>query len=227
MLTTVRAKVSGRLAEVFQLVEHIRHLESIPPVPDPPEAKILRGLFYVHLYAALEYSVSQGVQRFLLAVAELGVLPMHLHARFFSVALDPGFRSIRDLGEAKGWGARVKLIDLQPSSVCQPINSDVFGLFLQNVWVERLDVLFSCLNIDQPVVPDPAFRLYIDELVDRRNGVAHGRFSALGVGSARRSPELLTRFNAISATCIHLLDCFEQHHLDRGLILAAHRSDYS
>lgn len=226
MLTAVRAEVSGRLAEVFQLVEHIRHLESVPPVPDPPEAKILRGLFYVHLYAALEYAVNQGVQRFLQAVAALGVPPLHMQARFFSVALDPGFNSMRNVGEEKRWSARVKLIDLQSSPVSQPINGDIFGLYLQNVWVEKLDVLFSCLNINQPVVPSSTFRLYIDELVERRNGVAHGRISALGVGSAWRSPELLIRYNAISATCIHLLDCFERHHLDRGLILEAHRPAY-
>lgn len=208
-------------------LEHIRHLESVPPIPDPPEAKILRGLFHVHLYAALEYAVNQGVQRFLLAVTALGVPPLHLHARFFSIALDSGFSSIRNVGEDKRWSSRVKLIDLQFSPDLQPINGDIFGLYLQNVWVEKLDILFNCLNINQPVVPNPTFRLYIDELVERRNGVAHGRMSALGVGSAWRSPELLIRFNAISATCIHLLDCFEQHHLTRGLILEAHRPAYS
>jgi hypothetical protein len=226
MLTTVRAEVSGRLAEVFQLVEHIRHLESAPPVPDPPEAKILRGLFHVHLYAALEFAVNQGVQRFLMAVVALGVPPLHLHARFFSVALDSGFSSMRNVGEDKRWSSRVKLIELQFSTDAQPINAAIFGLYLQNVWVEKLEILFNCLNINLPVVPNPAFRLYIDELVERRNGVAHGRFSALGVGSALRSPELLIRFNAISATCIYLLDCFEEHHLARGLILEAHRQAY-
>jgi len=226
MLTAVRAEVSVRLAEVFQLIEHIRHIESAPPAPDPPEAKILRGLFHVHLYAALEYAVNQGVQRFLEAVAALGAPPRHLQARFFSVALDPGFSSIRNVGEDKRWSARVNLLDLQSSPDPQNIHSDVFGLYLQNVKAEKLEVLFRCLDINQPVVPEPSYRLYVDELAERRNGVAHGRVSALGVGSARRSPELLIRYNAISATCIHVLNCFEQQHEERGVILAGHRPAY-
>jgi hypothetical protein len=227
MLTAVRAEVSDRLAEVFQLFEHIRHLESAPPAPDPPEAKILRGLFHVHLYAALERTVNQGVQRFLQSVTALRVPPQHLQTRFFSVALDPSFSSMRNGSEDKRWSSRVKLLDLQNSHESQQINADIFGLYLQNVKAEKLEVLFSCLNIGQPIVPTPSFRLYIDELADYRNGVSHGRFSALGIGSSRRSPELLIRFNAISATCIHVLDCFEQHHLSRGLILEAHRPAYS
>lgn len=226
MLTSVRAEVSERLREVFLLAEHIRHLESTPPSPDPPEVKIMRGLFYVHLYAALEYATCQGVQHFLEAVATLKISTNHLNARFLSVALDPGFSAMRSVGEEKKWSSRVRLLDLQLSTESQSINADIFGLYLQNIWVEKLETLFKCLNINLPVVPDPAYRLYVDELVERRNGIAHGRFSALGIGAARRSPELLIRYNAISTTCFYLLDCLEQQYLQRGLILEVHRPAY-
>jgi RiboL-PSP-HEPN len=226
MLTTLRAEVSARLSEVLSLIDLIRHLESAPPTPDPREAKILRGLFHVHLYGALEYTVNEGVQRFLQATNSLSIAPRHLEARFCSVALDPSFTSIRNVGEDKRWPARLKVIDLQTSPNPQPINVDVFGLYLQNVWAEKLEVLFKCLNINEPVVPDHTFRLYIDELVERRNEVAHGRMSALGIGSARRSPDLLVRYNAISATCFYILDCFERHHQTRTLVIEAHRPEY-
>ena len=209
------------------MLELSRHLEAVPPVADPPEAKILRGLFYVHLYAALEYAVNQGVQRFLQAIDALCIPPSHLEARFFSVVLDANFNSIRNVGEEKRWSARSKLIDLQSSTQSQSINGDIFGLYLQNVWIERLDALFNCLNIHLPVVPDPSFRLYIDELVERRNAVAHGRISALGIGAARRSPELVIRFNAVSSTCIYILDCFEEHYLSCGVIMPGHRPIYA
>jgi len=226
MLTAVRAEVAIRLREVFQLLDHIRTLEATPPNLDPAEARILRGLFFVHLYAALEYAVNQGVQRFLQAVHALNIAPMHLEPCFHCVALDPSFMRLRNVGEDKRWSSRLHVIGLQSTNTPQAINSDVFGLYLQNVWVEKLETLFDCLNIDQPITPDPTYRLYVDELVEHRNGVAHGRMSALGIGSVKRSPELLARYTAISATCTHILDCLEQQHLSRGVILAANRAAY-
>lgn len=226
MLSAVRAEVTARLGEVFQLLDHISKLESNPPNPDPNEVKILRGLFYVHLYAALEYAVNQGIQRFLQGVISFNAPPQHFKARFHSVALEANFSSMRNVGEEKTWTNRVKLIDAQASTTPQRINSDVFGLYLQNVWPERLETLFLCLDIQQPIVPDPSYRLYVHELVEQRNGVAHGRYSALGIGSARRSPDLRARHQAISSTCSHILDCLEQHYTTRGVILAQHRAAY-
>lgn len=226
MFKAVRSEITERLAEVFQLIEHIRTLEAEPPDPDPVEVKILRGLFYVHLYAAFELAVNKSVQCFLQGANALNVAPLHFHPRFFSVALESEFSSIRNVGEEKRWSARVQLIDKQAATDVRPINGDIFGLYLQNVWVERLEVLFRCLNIEEPIVPDPTFRLYIDEMVEKRNGVAHGRFSAQGVGSVRRSNELMQRYNAVGATCSHVIDCFDAHHTTRGLILEAHRPLY-
>jgi hypothetical protein len=226
MLDAVRADVSARLTEVFQLLEHIRSQEETPPTPDSAEVKILRGLFYVHLYAALEFSVNQGVQRFLDTVSAMGIPPQHLEEQFFSVALDSAFTACRNVGEDKRWASRINLLELQSSGQPRIINGALFGLYLQNIWCEKLDILFKCLNIQQPITPDPTYRTYVDELVERRNSVAHGRVSTLGLGSARRSPDLLIRYNAISATCIHILDCIDQQHARRQVIRQQHRSAY-
>lgn len=226
MFTAVRAETTARLSEVFQLIELIRQLEASPPHPDPPEARILRGLFWVHLYAALEYAVGNGTQRFLQAVETLNVPLEHFLPCFFSVALEPNFSALRNVGEDKRWTKRMELLTAQSSASPGKINADIFGLYLQNVWAEKLEALFSCFGIAQAIVPDPAYKPYIDELVGHRNGIAHGRTSALGVGGARRSPELLIRHQAISATCGYLFDCLEQHHLSRGVILPACRTAY-
>lgn len=226
MLSGVRSEVSVRLAEVFQFLEHIRKIEEPPPAPDATEAKILRGLFYVHIYSALEYTINHGVRTFLQASAAFNAPPQHLQARFLSVALDPSFSSLRDVSEERRWKARLDLLDLQSSGSPQAMSNDVFGLYLQNIWAKRLETVFACLDIDDPIVPDPRYRGYIDEVVDRRNAVAHGRESAADVGSARRSAELRDRFNAISATCSHILDCLDGQHTALGVIQPAHRSVY-
>ena len=226
MLTAVKAEAASRLSEVFQLIEVIKRLETTPPVPDPNEVKVLRGLFWVHLYAALEYAVSNGVQRLLQAIDTMNAPPAHFKPAFYSVALDPNFSALRNVGEDKRWVKRIELLNAQFSDSSSKINADIFGLYLQNVWVEKIEILFSCLGINQPIVPDPSYKAYIDELVSQRNGVAHGRMSALAVGSSRRSNELFIRYNAISATCTHFFDCLDQHYIDRGVILPLHRATY-
>jgi hypothetical protein len=226
VLSGVRAEVSVRFSEVLQVLEHIKSVEKPPPIPDVTEAKILRGLFYVHLYSALEYTINQGVRTFLQAVAGFNAQPHHYQARFLSVALDSEFNSIRNIGEDRRWGARLKLIALQSSSDPQVINNDLFGLYLQNVWIKKLETIFECLDINDPVVPDSTYRGYVDEVVERRNAVAHGRESAADVGAARRGAELLIRYNAINATCIHFLDCLESQHIARGVIQPIHRDTY-
>lgn len=226
MLAAVRADVASRLNEVRQLLDLIRQLEVAPPAEDPPEARILRGLFFVHLYAALEFTVTQGVQRLLVEADRLRVPAAHLEPRFHAVVLDPLFSSLRNIGEEKRWQARVKVIDAQAAPSAYDISSDLFGLFLQNVKVDRLETLFNCLNVPDPIVPDPSYRLYVDELVDFRNGVAHGRFSALGVGRRMRSAELLARLTAMNAVCGHILDCLDRQHATRGYIRADQRSVY-
>ncbi|WP_148049557.1 MAE_28990/MAE_18760 family HEPN-like nuclease [Pseudomonas brassicacearum] len=226
MLTAVRAETAARLSEVFQLIELIRQLESSPPQPDPAEAKILRGLFWVHLYAALEYAVNSSTQRFLQAVEALNVPPEHLKPCFFSVALEPNFSALRNVGEDKRWTKRMEFLGAQSSAVPNKINADIFGLYLQNIWAEKIEALFACFGITQAIVPDPSYKPYIDELVMHRNGIAHGRTSALGVGSARRSPDLLLRYEAISATCKYIFDCLEQHHTSRGVIQPVRRVGY-
>jgi len=226
MLTAVRAETTARLTEVFQLIELIRQLEVTPPQPDPAEAKILRGLFWVHLYAALEYAVNSSTQRFLQAVGTLNVPLEHFNPCFFSVALEPNFSALRNVGEDKRWTKRMELLGAQSSTSPNKINADIFGLYLQNIWAEKIEALFACFGITQAIVPDPSYKHYIDELVMHRNGIAHGRTSALGVGSARRSPDLLLRYEAIRATCQYLFDCFEQHHTSRGVIQPNRRVAY-
>lgn len=226
MFTAAKNETTVRLGEVFQLFELIRQLEQPPPQPDRSETRILRGLFWVHLYAALEYTINAGTQRFLQETGRLEIPPEHFKPCFFSVALEPNFSSLRNVGEDKRWTKRLEIIEAQRAATAQKVNADIFGLYLQNIWAEKIETLFSCFGITDPIAPDPSYRPYIDELVNYRNGIAHGRLSALGVGSARRSDELLKRYQAISATCSHFYDTLEQHYNSRGMILQDKRSAY-
>jgi hypothetical protein len=223
MFDTIRIDVSERMAEVTRLLDVIRMLEATPPEIDPVDAKVVRGLFHVQLYAVLEFAVNQGVRAFLTQIKALEVKGGHMAPQFHTVALEPIFSSLRNVGEEKRWPKRLELIGTQSCPDVLPVNVDIFGMYLQNVWAERLDTVFQCLCIDEPIVPDPSYRY----LVERRNSVAHGRQGCAEIGSRARSDELQKRLNAISLTCLHILRCLEQHHELRAIVQPSYRSAYN
>jgi len=222
MLSGVSAGATRRFQEVRTLLSYIAAKESTPPMADSDEITMLRGLFFVHLYAAFEFSVTDAVQGLLQQISQRRIPYAHLEQLFHAVALDGGFAAIADAGPGKKWKARKNLLRLQRSQDPCQINDTAFHRDLQNVWYETLENLFECFCINPPVLPDPRFQGYIDEVVEKRNAVAHGRESPLVVGRMRTSG-LRTRVDAMSGTAMHVILQFGEHLASRAFVASAHR----
>lgn len=206
-----RTEVSLRSSELREHLVLVRALESADPtVPDTNEVLILRGLYYVHLYSLIEYTINQAVVEALRFIKETSTPYNQLVEDFLPVALDPDFSSFSAVGrKGKNWDRRFSFIRKERSGdACSP-NEAVLGYDLQNIWCETLEFVFKCFSISDPVVPDPRFRPFIDEIVNKRNAVAHGRETAARVGRGTRSPDLELRFQAVVDTCNYLLDRFD------------------
>lgn len=227
MFNSARQGATVRFNEVRALLECIKQQESSnPQVADNHDVLILRGLYYVHLYAAFEYAVNQSVQSFLKAVTSCRVKTAHLVPPLFSLALDPELSSLSNIGEKKKWQRRLDVFDRQNSHDECVLNDLVFGDHLQNVWLISLTQVFHCLNIPNPVVPDPRFGLFINEIVEKRNAVAHGRESPADVGRGTRSPDLQKRLDAITTVVQHIFDSYEQALSTYSFVAPQHRASY-
>lgn len=228
MFASERLNATNRLTEVRQLLETIKAFESTDPLqPDGTEALILRGLFYVHLYATLEHTVNQAVEKLLNAVSALDVKMAHFEPIFLSVALDPEFTSFGDTGKNRRWAKRIVFLEKQTSLDDAKLNTSIFSMALQNIWKQDLVDVFACLYIKEPIVPEETLIHYIDEIVNKRNEIAHGRQSPVIVGRGTRSPDLLIRLDAVSRIIIHVIDCFEKHLKDLNFIRVEDRAHYS
>jgi hypothetical protein len=70
----VRERTRKRLNEVQINLNHISLLEpQDPSIEMPIEVKIMKGLFYVHLYAAFEKNINDLVQTTLTEIASIKV----------------------------------------------------------------------------------------------------------------------------------------------------------
>lgn len=94
--------------------------------------------------------------------------------------------------------------------VCR-IRDDIFDDLLQNITYERLQLIIECFSLNKPALPDSGYRLLIEELVHKRNQVAHGGNYISKVGRSKRHDELKVMFEAISNLIKYLLDIFEEY----------------
>ena len=227
MLQLDKSESNKRLIEVRRIFGVIKQLEAPDPTTgDSIEAKILRGLFYVHLYGALEYSVNLGIQGIFAKISSSGVRYAELDHHFYALALDQNFSSLKDSSKGKKWLKRIEFLDRQKSEDKCLLNDTVFGLELQNISSAVLKNVFLCLSLPLPTLLDSRLGTYVNELVEKRNAVAHGRESPAQVGSNMRSPDLKTRLDAITEVIDGLFICFEQYLSNYQYVSAAYRSKY-
>jgi hypothetical protein len=209
------------------MLEYIKQNENPNPLQrDGDEVVMLRGLFFVHLYGALEYTVTQGTQTLLTEISNLGVQFAHLEQQFYSLALDGRFKALKDASVERTWHKRTELLAHQVQNTACELNDTLFGNFLSNVWDKTIEDLFRVFCITQPVWPSPRLKGYLNEVTEKRNQVAHGRASPFEVGLQTRSPELEVRYDAINQLAVYVLQCYELHLASREFISQRHRAAY-
>jgi hypothetical protein len=227
-LDHVRTGVNARLAEARSMFGLLKVDEgSQPEIPrNDSISATIRGMIYVSLYGALEYCVEQGVQGLLNFITASRVQNAHLAYSVNVVALDPFLTSVRNIGEKKKWPSRRALFEkMAASSVCT-IPDTAFGTFLHNVHPSTIQEIFHCFGIDLPPTPEPRQIGYLQEIVDKRNAVAHGRDTATEVGEGQTVADLQLRMEAVYAECIYFLSALEEHASDLRFVRPRYRRVY-
>lgn len=221
-----RTDIDSRFRDVRALISLIKRMESedVPPV-DSDEVKILRGLFYVHLYGAFEKSINDIVQAYLRKVESLNIVKAHTSPHFWPTALDASFKSLQSTLGSGNWKKRGEFIFATESNEVCAIADGVFSEQLQNIWPETIDTVFLYLGLGQMDWIDLDI-LAVREVVDKRNQVAHGRTAPVRVGNSVRSPGLELRLNSLYLIVSSIADQMEGHIEGLRFIRAEHREGY-
>lgn len=229
MFTAVRELSASRFAEVRRLLTHIKAIESAQPdtLTISSDATILRGLFYVHIYGAFEYTVHLSVAALLEAISGARVSYFHFEHLFHSVALDARFEAAAFCGSDTKWEKRKELLRDQRSELPCVLESAMLDDQSQNIRFRTLENLFECFCIDDPVVPELRLRGYVDQIADNRNRVAHGRDSATRVGASTTSSELERVLEAIVLVANHVIDSLDRHFVGRRFVAGIYRAQYA
>lgn len=220
-----RGDMTQRITHVRLMLNFIRHQESkeVPPT-DADEVKVLRGLFYVHLYGAFEKSVNEAVEQYRLAINELKVKRVDLEMNFYPVALDPWLTGLRSSGKIL---KRVELIKAAVDTDFCLVGTQVFSDQLQNVWAKTLLEVGEAIGATDVYLRNRRDEFYLDEIVGKRNEVAHGRINPFAIGSSGRSPDLEIRFDAVTRILEAFIQMLETHANSLAFIKPSRRADYS
>lgn len=221
------ALIEDRFRSVRALLTFIRSNESVatPPV-DGDEVKILRGLFFVHLYGAFEKSVTEVIHAYLRKIAEIDLVYAHIECKMWPSALDARFSSLQVAKGKDAWQKRKEFSAIVESENSCAINEGMFSDRLQNARPEVLEDIFSALGLRADFMLE-GVRLSLTEVVEKRNQVAHGRAEPQAIGSGSTSRVLEERMNTLYSLSRNILESMRAQLGEMSFVREPHRTAYS
>jgi hypothetical protein len=207
----IKLKARNRFNETQIYLNHIISLEPQNPADSPSiELKILRGLFQVQLYASLEKTINDIVEYSLSNIASRRVKNSHFNISFNTVSLADKLKSLKDSGYSSFFPKAIELFFEISNPTVHPINEALFAKSLQNIWAKTIEETIGAFGIKNYSI-GVRERSTINELVEKRNAVAHGRESASTIGERQRADVLRRKMDIIVIFTYEIIDLFESY----------------
>ena len=224
-LNAVREESSSRFQEAQNFLRAIKAAESRFETPDLTNSQ--KGSFLVLLYGVFEYALTRTLTETADLINAHSVQYGHLNEAMYVLALDPQLRSLQDSGRKTKWERRHEIFRVQVCSDPVKLPEEAFLTDTQNVWAATVERMFRVFGTTSTSLYDQKVRQYIDEVVERRNAVAHGRESASTVGRQYTSSRLQRLFDELNRQTQYMLAVFDEHIKDKGFVKLAHRDLYT
>lgn len=220
------SKAGERFNEVQVLLGAIQSLEPRNVIdPASLELKIMKGLFFVHLYAAFEKTINEVVETTLSLISAHNIKNNHLSPSLLSVVFLSDLKSIKDGSHSKILIKSSEMFVESSLANVVPINETIFSGHLQNVWTKtiyEISVILGMKNFSF----DSRIKTTIDEIVDKRNAVAHGRDSASSVGERYRVIDLREKMEIVSSATQQFIAAVDDHYNHKKYIKPSLRRHY-
>lgn len=208
--TTIRSNVNTRISNSRSFFESIKKQEtSLDPILKQ-NARMSKGLFFVELYGIWEYTVHTTLQIVNHNLTIASIDHQDIKEEVLSIKMNSNFDSLKNSSKRK-WEKRADVLkltnDTQPFKLINYI--DITSG--KNIKLSQLETIWKCYSISTPIIPHIRFRGRLEELVDNRNEIAHGRSSAYVVGRRYTLTEIEQRLNDLDTMCFHYISKLEDY----------------
>ena len=222
---TARRIGADRLNEVLVFLNHIQTLEPSGGFTPAIEVKVMKGLFMVQLYGALEKTLSEAVQVLLREISSLKPVNVDVALPFNVVSMSTKWKSVKDAGYKDVFPRMSDFFRSIESGQFHGIEESLFADYLQNIWAKTIEDIVGALGMTNYVL-STSDRALLNELVDKRNAVAHGRESAAVIGERYQCADLRKKLNDIQFLINGFVDALDQYLKNRDFIQPTKRAHY-
>jgi hypothetical protein len=107
-------------------------------------------------------------------------------------------------------------VDSHKSTSC--LRDDLFPSDGSHYRIAQLRTIWKIFSVGAPVVPEPRLIGRVEELVENRNAISHGRRTPEEVGGRYSVQDIADRVDDTNAICSHVLVALESHVQAGGLL---------
>jgi hypothetical protein len=205
MFSDIDSETTRRLLESKVILDYAKVQES-----SRQNASLYKGLFFVPLYGALEYTATSVVQRCISKLNEKRCDISSLKPTLYSLIFDKECNSLIDSRDKK-WTKRYDLFSKMNTTHPCHIEEHLFPTSTGNIKYQQMESIWKTFGISADVINTDRVRGRLDTLAENRNKIAHGRELPSSVGSAYTTSELEDFYNLISSYCSYILSVFEAY----------------
>lgn len=215
-----------RFGEVLTFLSHVSSLEPAPGEPVSQDLKIMRGLFFVMLYGAMEKCVTNSTSLLLIKIKTLQPKNEHVILPFNVVSMAKKWKAVKDSGYKQAFIQMTQFFRAIEANECHGIEETIFDSVLQNIWAKTIDEILGALGISAFAL-SVSDRVLVDELVEKRNAIAHGRESASSVGERYRCDDLRRKLSSAQSLMNSFIDVLESYFDKREFVRPANQALYA
>ncbi|MBZ0111194.1 MAG: hypothetical protein K8J08_01905 [Thermoanaerobaculia bacterium] len=136
-----------------------------------------------------------------------------------SLVLNAEWQAALESGRARQFGKRISLLDCAcTGGLPFSVDDTLFPSDGSHYRPSQLYTLWSVFGVSGPIVPSPRFLGRIEELVENRNAISHGRRTAHDVGRGYSRGDIEARIDDTRAICVHVVGTLQSHVVSGALV---------
>ena len=173
--------------------------------------RTLKGLFFVHAYAIIEYAIYSLVGRTIRSINSQLISLSDIKCVILSLALSSKIASIKDVGRNKLWYRKVDLFKELDNNPLANIDETLMPTDGRNITTSHLHSIWNVFSIGLPIVPRPELNGRLNEITENRRSISHGRNKPEEVGRRYTDSEIIKINRDVNELSYYFVDTFSDY----------------